>query len=230
MSEIPFSDLIERYRKVETAAISDAMEPQLSAMDGEIKSVIGKTKIVGPALTVRGYPGDELTLGRAIEIAKKGDVIVVDGRGVKQAALMGGIGFGYCWQKGVEGVVIDGATRDVEELMDYGFPVFARATVPTSAVSASMGQINVPIQCGGVNVNPGDIIVGDTDGVVVIPKAEASRILIIAEAISSLDDETIEWIRAKVPVDEIQKRRALKSKEIKELKEKLLGRRLETHW
>jgi 4-hydroxy-4-methyl-2-oxoglutarate aldolase len=206
------------------------MEPQLSAMDEEIKSVIGKTKIVDPTLTVRGYPCDELTLGKAIEVAKKGDVIVVDGRGVKQAALMGGIGFGYCWQKGVEGVVIDGTTRDAEELKDYGFPVFARATVPTSAVDASMGQINVPIQCGEVNVNPGDIIVGDTDGVVVVPKTEADKILLIAQAISTLDDETIRWIKAKVPIDEIKKRRASRSKEIKELKEKLLGRRLETHW
>lgn len=230
MTQIAFSELMERFRKVGTAAISDAMEPQLSAMDGEIKSVIGRVKIAGPALTVRGYPGDELTLGKAIELANRGDVIVVDGRGVKQAALMGGIGFGYCWQKGVEGVVIDGATRDAEELKDYGFPVFARATVPTSAVSASMGQINVPIQCGGVNVNPGDIIVGDADGVVVVPRAEAEKILTIAEKISSLDDESIEWIKAKVPMGEIKRRRAEKAKEIKELKEKLLGRRLETHW
>jgi 4-hydroxy-4-methyl-2-oxoglutarate aldolase len=206
------------------------MEPQLSAMDAEIKSVVGKVKIVGPALTVRGYPGDELTLARAITIAKQGDVIVVDARGVKQAALMGGIGFGYCWQKGVEGVVIDGATRDIEELTDYGFPVFARAVVPASAVSASMGQINMPIQCGGVNVNPGDIIVGDTDGVVVVPRQNAEKILAIAERISSLDDESIGWIRAKVPIDEIKKRRTEKAKEIRELKEKLLGTRLETHW
>ena len=230
MTQIVFSELIERFRKVGTAAISDAMEPQLSAMDGEIKSVIGRVKIAGPALTVRGYPGDELTLGKAIELANRGDVIVVDGRGVKQAALMGGIGFGYCWQKGVEGVVIDGATRDAEELKDYGFPVFARATVPTSAVSASMGQVNVPIQCGGVNVNPGDIIVGDTDGVVVVPRAEAEKILTIAEKISSLDKESIEWIKAKVPMGEIKRKRAEKAKEIKEVKEKLLGRRLETHW
>jgi len=230
MSEIPFSELIERYRKVETTAISDAMEPKLSGMDGEIKSVIGRAKIVGPALTVRGYPGDELTLGRAIEMAKKGDIIVVDARGVKQAALMGGIGFGYCWQKGVEGAVIDGMTRDIEELMDYGFPVFARGTIPTSAVSASMGQINVPIQCGGVNVNPEDIIIGDTDGVVVVPKAEAVQVLIIAEAISTLDAETIKWIKDKVPIDEIKKRRTIKSKEIRELKVKLLKRTLETHW
>jgi 4-hydroxy-4-methyl-2-oxoglutarate aldolase len=230
MPGIPFSELIARYRKVETAAISDAMEPQLSAMDGEIKSVIGLTKIAGPALTVRGYPADELTIGKAIETAQKGDVIVVDARGVKQAALMGGIGFGYCWMKGVEGVVIDGATRDVEELRAYGFPVFARATVPTSAVSASMGQINIPIQCGGVNVNPGDIVVGDVDGVVVVPKAEADRVLIVAEAISDLDEETIRSIKAKVPIDEIKKKRDSRSKEIKDLKERLLGRILETHW
>jgi 4-hydroxy-4-methyl-2-oxoglutarate aldolase len=230
MTEVGFSELIDRFRKVETSAISDAMEPQVSAMDAEIKSVIGKVKIVGPALTVRCYPGDELTLARAIITAKRGDVIVVDARGVKQAALMGGIGFGYCWQKSVEGVVIDGATRDVEELKDYGFPVFARAVVPTSAVSASMGQINVPIQCGGVNVNPGDIVVGDLDGVVVVPNGEAEKVLLVAERISSLDDESIEWIRAKVPIDEIKKRRTERAKEIKEFKGKLLGRGLETHW
>ena len=89
MSERLFSQLIARFRKIETSAISDAMEPQVSAMDAEIKSVVGKVKIAGPALTVRCYPGDELTLARAITIAKRGDVLVVDGRGVKQAALMG---------------------------------------------------------------------------------------------------------------------------------------------
>lgn len=223
MTEMSLSELIERYRKVETSAISDAMEPQLSAMDGEIKSVIGPVKIVGPALTVRCYPGDELTLGRAFDLAKRGEVIVVDGREVKQAAYMGGIGFGYCWQKGVEGVVIDGATRDVEELKDYPFPVFARGTISASAVSLSMGQINVSIQCGGVNVNPGDIVVGDADGVVVVPRAMAEKVLIIAEKISALDDASIQWIKAKIPIEEIRKRRAEKKLEIKTLKEKLLG-------
>jgi len=224
MSELLFSQLVDRFRKIETSAISDAMEPQVSAMDAEIKSVVGKVKIAGPALTVRCYPGDELTLAKAITLAKRGDVLVVDARGVKQAALMGGIGFGYCWQKGAEGVVIDGATRDVDQLKEYGFPVFARAIIPTSAVSASMGQINIPIQCGGVNVNPSDIVVGDTDGVVVVPKAKAEEIILIAEKISSLDAESIKWIRAKVPVDEIKEKRTERRKEIKELKTKLLAR------
>ena len=224
MTEMTLSELIERFRRVETAAISDAMEPKVSAMNGEIKSVIGETKIAGPALTVRCYPGDELTMERAIDVAKQGDVIVVDGRGSKLAAFFGGIGFGYCWQKGVEGAVIDGSTRDTEEIKDYGFPVFARSTTPASAVSASMGQISVPIQCGGVLVNPGDIIVGDTDGVVVVPSIEAEKILLIAEKISSLDDETISWIKAKVPIVEIERRRMEKSPEIIELKKKLLGR------
>ena len=224
MSEPLFSRLIDRFRKVETSAISDAMEPQVCAMDAEIKSVVGVVKMAGLALTVRCYPGDELTLAKAITLAKRGDVLVVDARGVKQAALMGGIGFGYCWQKGAEGVVIDGATRDVDQLKEYGFPVFARAIIPTSAVSASMGQINIPIQCGGVNVNPSDIVVGDTDGVVVVPKAKAEEIILIAEKISSLDAESIKWIRAKVPVDEIKEKRTERRKEIKELKTKLLAR------
>ena len=137
MKDMPFSELLNRFRKVETSAISDAMEPKLSAMDSEIKSVIDNVKIVGPALTVRCYPGDELALAIAIGLAKEGDVIVVDAGGFKQAGLMGGIGFGYCWQKGVEGVIIDGATRDIEEIKDYGFPVFTKAITPTSAVSAS---------------------------------------------------------------------------------------------
>jgi len=222
--------LILRFRKVETAAISDAMEPRKAAMDSGIKSVTGKFKIVGPALTVRSLPGDELTLGKAIDLAKKGDVIVVDASGTKEAALMGGIGFGFCWQKQVEGVVLDGATRDLAELNDYGFPVFARGTVPASAVSSSMGEINVPIQCGGVVVNPSDIIVGDLDGVVVVPRLEAESILAIAEKISRLDDETIELIKAKVQASEIKKRISRKQDEVKQLKVKLLGRRLETHW
>jgi len=223
MTKINFPELIERFRTVETAAISDAMVPQLSGMDSEIKSVIGNVNIAGPAVTARCYPGDERALFAAIDIAKQGDIIVVDARGVKQAALGGGIGFGYCWLKGIEGVVIDGATRDVEELKDYGFPVFARATTPTSAVSASMGQINVPIQCGGVNVNPGDIIIGDVDGVVVVPKMKSEQILLIAEQISARDKESIEWIKSKISIEEIKNRRDAKNQEIKLLKEELLG-------
>jgi len=222
--------LIMRLRRIETAAISDAMEPSKAAMDSGIKSIVGKTKIVGPALTVRCIPGDELTLGKAINLAKKGDVIVVDASGVKEAALMGGIGFGFCWQKQVEGVVLDGVTRDQEELIDYGFPVFARGTVPASAVSSSMGEINVPIQCGGVVVKPGDLIIGDPDGVVVIPSEQAQRVVVIAEKISHLDDEAIELIKGKVQPAEIKKRISKKQDEIKRLKMKLLGRRLETHW
>jgi 4-hydroxy-4-methyl-2-oxoglutarate aldolase len=225
-----FSGLIERYRKVETAAISDAMEPRLSAMDAEIKSVMGKVHVAGPALTVRCYPGDELAFEKAIEMAEKGDIIVIDARGVTQAALGGGIMFGKLWLKGAEAVIIDGATRDVEEIMDYGFPVFARAVTPTSAVGASMGEINVPIQCGGVPVHPGDIIVGDTDGVVVVPRDEAEAVLIIAEKIASMDDQTVRWIKQKISMAEIDESRAPMTKEIIELKEKLLGRRLETHW
>jgi len=229
-SEAESSGLIERYRKVETAAISDAMEPRLSAMDAEIKSVIGKVHVAGPALTVRCYPGDELAFEKAIEMAEKGDVIVIDARGVTQAALGGGIMFGQLWLKGAEAVIIDGATRDVEEIMEYGFPVFARAVTPTSAVAASMGEINAPIQCGGVPVHPGDIIVGDTDGVVVVPRDEAEAVLIIAEKIASMDDQTVRWIKQKISMAEINERRAPMTKEIIELKEKLLGRRLDTHW
>lgn len=230
MASPRFSALIDRFRRIETAPISDAMEPRKAAMDGEIKSVIGSSKIVGPALTVRSFPGDESTLGRAIDMAKRGDVIVVDALGVEQAALMGGIGFGYCWQKGVEGVVIDGYTRDTEELKEYGFPVFARGTIPASAVSATMGEINVPIQCGGVVVNPGDIIVGDSDGVVVVPRSEAGDVLTIAEKISFMDDGTIKSIKANVPLSRIKKEMEEQRSEILELKSKLLGRLSGTHW
>jgi 4-hydroxy-4-methyl-2-oxoglutarate aldolase len=230
MAELKFSEIIDRYQRVETNAISDAMEPTKTAMDGQIKSIIGPVKMVGPALTVRSFPGDESTLGRAIDLAKKGEVIVVDAQGIEQAAFMGGIGYGFCWRKGVAGVVIDGFTRDTEELRDYGFPVFARGTIPASAVSATMGQINVPIQCGGIVVNPGDIIVGDTDGVVVVPRHEAENVLAVAEKISLMDDQTIEWIKAKIPIDEIRERTAKKGKEIRKLKAKRLGRLSGTHW
>jgi regulator of RNase E activity RraA len=93
-----------------------------------------------------------------------------------------------------------------------------------------MGQINVPIQCGGIVVNPGDIIVGDTDGVVVVPRHEAENVLAVAEKISLMDDQTIEWIKAKIPIDEIRERTAKKGKEIRKLKAKRLGRLSGTHW
>jgi regulator of RNase E activity RraA len=222
LSKMTFEELIERYRKVGSADASDALG-DFGAMDSEIKPLLLGSKIVGPALTVKPHPGDELTVIDAISnYAKAGDVIAIEGREICCAAFGGGIMWGSCWRIGVEGVVIDGATRDLDQIRSYPFPVFARCVTPTECVAEKMGEINVPIQCGGVNVYPGDIIIGDTDGVVVIPRERGETTLKIAEAIAKIDNEAIRMFKSKtISVDQIWKRVKEGYKNIEELKRNL---------
>ena len=190
MPGIPFSELIARYRKVETAAISDAMEPQLSAMDGEIKSVIGLTKIAGPAMTVRGYPADELTIGKAIETAQKGDVIVVDLFGKVRDGTFAGDNLGTSIATRTRrGMVIHGGIRDlagIHPIPDFG--VFVRGVDPTAIANVTLLGINTPIRINEVTVLPGDIVLGTMGGVIFIPAHLAQEVVEHSE-ITRLRDE-----------------------------------------
>ena len=169
-------ELFERLREFTVPELCDGAGV-FSAMDYHIKPWIGRTKIVGRALTVKVPAGEGALVSRAIELAGEGDVIVIAGQGVCQCSYWGDHRSLCARLQGAEGVVIDGAFRDLEGCEKAGFPVFARALTCGTAQKTGEGQINVPVSCAGVAVNPGDFIVGDVNGVCVIPRDQAETVL-----------------------------------------------------
>ena len=169
-------ELFERLREFTVPELCDGAGV-FSAMDYHIKPWIGRTKIVGRALTVKVPAGEGAIVSRAIELAGEGDVIVIAGQGVCQCSYWGDHRSLCARLQGAEGVVIDGAFRDLEGCEEAGFPVFARALTCGTAQKTGEGQINVPVSCAGVAVNPGDFIVGDVNGVCVIPRDQAETVL-----------------------------------------------------
>ncbi len=159
--------------KVSTPNISDAMH-RARAMRGVYPVVKGK-KIVGKAVTVSTFDGDWAKTVEAIDVAGKGDVIVVKCSG-NTAAVWGELATRSCINRGIEGVIIDGAIRDVDDIRELGYPIFAGREVPNAGEPKGFGEINVRIECGGIEVNPGDWIVADDNGVMVIPKERAYEI------------------------------------------------------
>lgn len=176
--DIPRPDpaLIEQLRTFTTPELCDG-EIVYNAMDYRIKPMVTTTKIVGPAITLKLTLGDSLLVTKALSVARPGDVLVVDGRGSGNNALWGDNRSLIAKKLGLEGVVLDGAFRDIEENERVGFPIYARAVTCGSSTKNSHGEVNVPISCGGVAVNPGDIVVGDRNGVCVVPLEHAGQIL-----------------------------------------------------
>lgn len=174
--ERPAPELIERLRPLGTPALSDGLN-KFNTMHAQMKPIADGVRICGPALTVRMRPGDNLMLHKAIGLAKPGDIIVVDTCGCLNYCVMGDLMASAAFKKGIGGIVVDGAIRDVEELKEKRYPVFAKAAVPSVGDKDGPGEINRPICCAGVPVLPGDLIVGDSNGVVVIPPDMAEGII-----------------------------------------------------
>lgn len=176
----PDTRLIDGFSKHDVCKIGDAMGAY-GLMNYQIKPIAQDMKVVGPAVTVLTRPGDALYVQRVIDIAEAGDVIVIDAGGVEDISCIGERLSYYMKLRGLKGVVVDGGIRDSKGIRDMNFPVFAKSVCMKIFGSAGPGAINVPIQCGGVPVNPGDIIVGDDDGVVCVPLDDADRVLKLAD-------------------------------------------------
>lgn len=176
----PEKRLLEEFRKIATPTICECMGGSGNIrryMSSSIKPVIRGVKIVGPAITCLCHIGDNLMLQKALQLAQAGDVLVVSHGGYTEAAPWGEMMSMAAKRKGVEGLVIDGAVRDYPLLEEIGFPIFSKGLAMAGTVKSAPGLVNRPIQCGQVHVNPGDIIVGDDDGVVVVPREEAAEVL-----------------------------------------------------
>ena len=159
------------------------------SMDAAIMPLSYTSAMAGRAMTVTCAPGDNLTIHKAIALAEPGTVLVVDCSGYTGAGVFGELFATSCRARGIVGVVIDGACRDRAELIEMGFPVFSRGVDPNGTRKEVLGSIDRPIQCGGVLVHPGDVVVGDGDGVVVIPAEEAADVLERAKAKKHREDE-----------------------------------------
>ena len=157
------------------------------ALDGRIAPLARSMRLAGPAFTIDVRPGDNLMIHAAIALAQPGDVLVVDGKADRTCALMGAIMMTACKTLGLGGVVLDGSHRDTEELLALAFPVYSIGANPNGPTKAIAGRINYPISCGGVKVSPGDLVVGDGDGVVVIEREMAASLLPLAA--KKVDDE-----------------------------------------
>lgn len=186
--------LLEKLAQVTTANVSD-VQISMEVMHPHIQSVVPGTKMAGPARTVKAYPGSILTVHKALFEAQAGDVIVVDGQGdLVAGALLGEIMAQECAARGVAGVVIDGAVRDVPGLRSQGLPVFARGVTPRVGTNRRLGQTQVSISCGGVVVAPGDIVFGDDNGVVVIPQGGIAGLVSALDALQDKEQALIEGI------------------------------------
>jgi len=141
----------------------------------------------GTALTVKARPGDNLMIHKALNLAGPGDVIVVSNEGDRSQSLVGEIIVTYAQYKGLAGLVFDGPIRDIDAISEMGIPVYGTGTTPGGPYKEGPGEVNVPIACGGIQIEPGDIILGDADGVIVIPRRDAKAILEAASKFSATD-------------------------------------------
>lgn len=193
--------LCHRFGALPTPNIGDAME-RLGVLDAHIKSVWPGGRLAGPAFTVLTRAGDNAYLHRALAEAAPGDVVVVNGQGDETRALMGDLIGARARNAGIAGFVIDGAVRDAAGLQRIGMPVFARATSPAGPYKQGPGILGCPVAVGGVAVLPGDIVVGDEDGTVIVPLARAEEVLLAAEAVQEDEAGRMRTILAQAAANE----------------------------
>lgn len=183
----PDREMVEKFRDIPVANINDCMG-RLFCVDGSIKSVNGK-HMLGVALTIHTVSGDNLFMHKALsDMAKPGDVLVVAGGGMERS-FCGELMMKSAMNKGLAGFAIDGCVRDYEEAQNLDFPVFAKGITPQGPYKYGPGEINVPVAFGGQVVFPGDIVVGDQDGIVFIRPHEAEEILKRAVVYHQEEDE-----------------------------------------
>ena len=174
--ERPAKALIDKISKFETPDISDMMN-RLYTMDTGLKNLINDKTIYGPACTVKVFPGDNLMVHKALDIAQPGDIVVVDAGGSSMNGIIGDLISNKAKHRGIAAFVVDGVIRDVPGIRECGLPVFARGVTPIGPLHRGPGEINYAISCGGIVVNPGDIICGDENGITVVRKEFAEEIL-----------------------------------------------------
>lgn len=179
-------ELIEQFKNIPTSHISDSMN-RMHGNTATLKPFHKSGRLIGTALTVRTRPGDNLMIHQAINMARPGDVLVVDGGGDMTRALFGEIMMFLCQSRKLAGLVVDGCIRDIAEINKNTFPVYAKGITHKGPYKTGPGEINVPVSVAGLVVNPGDLIVGDEDGIISIHHDELESVL--AQAIEKGNTE-----------------------------------------
>lgn len=176
----PPRELVAGFAGIPVANIADNMN-RLACVDAKIRPM-NKAPLLGTAFTVKTRPGDNLLLHKALDMAKPGDVIVVAAQGDTVNSITGELMISWAKQRGLAGLIIDGAIRDAGAVRNMDIPVYAAGITPNGPYKDGPGEINVPVSCGGIMIKPGDILVGDEDSVVVIDPQDAPQILEKAKA------------------------------------------------
>ena len=215
----PAANLIELYRNLMnktgclTGNVGDCIG-RAAAMDARIKNLAEGMKVVLGALTVRVPPTDNLMIHKALTLIKPGDVLVIEGGGNHSWALLGFLMVSTAQKLGVAGIVADGCVRDAEEIRKSGFPVFSAGLSPNGPFKEGPGEINYPISCGGQVVRPGDIIIGDDDGVVVLKQELAKTVIEEVDKIIQREDKRLKEIETgmviRPGIDEILAQKGIK--------------------
>jgi len=180
--------VIEQLKSIPTTAISDVLKG-MNNLDPAIKPLKDTYQIAGEAYTVKLAVGDNLHLLKALKEAKPGEILVVDVKGDTYRAIAGDFVVGMMQTLELGGLVVDGVIRDIIDIKKLNFPVFSKGTTVSSGGKNGPGETNVSISCGGTSVHPGDIIVGDVDGVVVIPRNAAKDVLQKAQEKEAADEK-----------------------------------------
>jgi len=175
------------FKHLPTTAVSDATGGHTN-LRSDIKPLADHYKIAGRAVTVRLPDGENGAVLEAIRVAKEGDILVIDAKENTNRAVAGDFVLSLAKGIGVQGFVVDGVIRDIAAIRELDFPVFSLGTTVAAGNKNGGGQVNVPIAIGGVSVRPGDYIIGDVDGVVVVPQEDAERIVAAAEVKLENDD------------------------------------------
>lgn len=192
--EMPDLEVMNQFKEIPASNTADVMG-RSCAMNPRIRLVSSPKEqmMVGPAYTVKCRAGDNLVLHAALNMCSEGDVLVVSNEEDNTRALMGEVMMAFLrYTKKIAGIVLDGPIRDIDEIGKWDFPVYATGTTPGGPYKEGPGEINVPISCGGVSVNPGDIIVADPDGIIVIPRKDAATALEDAKKFQKADELKLE--------------------------------------
>lgn len=188
------AEVIERFRAIASANLADAMG-RFNFMDAGIRGRTGKA-LCGPAVTVNCRPADNLMVHKALAVAEPGDIVVVSTGGNTTSAVFGELMCHTATARHLGGIVVDGAIRDVEGIARLGLAAFSRTVSPGACDKDGPGEINVPVSCGGTVVMPGDIVAGDDDGVVVVPRDHAEEVLALVAELVARERKRVAEIQA----------------------------------
>lgn len=175
------ADLVSRFRELPVANISDSMS-RMTAGGPRLRPMHKGGVMAGPALTVKTRPGDNLMIHKALDLASPGDVVVVDGGGDLTNALIGELMAAYAQTREIAGIVLNGAIRDAGWIREHDFPVYAAGITHRGPYKDGPGEINVPIAIDGMVIEPGDLVIGDEDGLLSVPFEQAEAVYAAADA------------------------------------------------